>query len=243
MSGRILGSEKWFLKTIRGDCVTSTNERQVSMGGFRQFIKQVMFQLRSKGRVVGWNMNPEEAVAFFEGQGKTVLTFFGYMAGYENEEEAFRIVREVLSKHSPESTLVNDGVTKWGLGEMYPIAKSMGFTTAGIVSKLILEDPLDISDSVDHICFMNDDQWGGKLPNSDELSPTSRAMVDSSNILVAIGGNDICLDELLAGKERGKTIHYYPAEVKHEWAIRRAKRMGLPEPKSFWGSVHDVFGK
>jgi len=213
------------------------------MGWFRQYIGRVMFQLRSKGHVVGWNMNPEGAVTFFKNQNKQVLTFFGYMAGYENEDEMFRIVREVLSKYSPETTLVNDGVTKWGLGQMYSVAKSMGFTTTGIVSKLILQDTSDISDSVDDICFINDAQWGGKLPNSDKLSPTSRAMVDSSDILVAIGGGDICRDELVAGKGLGKPIHYYPAEVNHEWVIRRAKRMGLPAPESFLGSVHDVFGK
>jgi len=213
------------------------------MGWFRQFIGRGRFQIQGRHRVVGWNMTPDEAVTFFKSQNKTVLTFFGYMAGYENEEEMFRIVQEVLSEYSPETTLVNDGVTKWGLGEMYPRAKSLGFTTAGIVSKLILEDPSDISDSVDHICFIDDDQWGGKLPGSEEISPTSKAMVNSSDVLVAIGGGDICRDELLAGRELGKLIRYFPAEVNHEWAIRNAKRKGLPPPESFLGSVHDVFGK
>ena len=194
-------------------------------------------------KVVGWNMTPDEAISFFKNQKKTVLTFFGYMAGYENEDEMFRIIREVLSGYSPETTLVNEGVTKWGLGQMYSVAKSMGFTTAGIVSKLILEDPTDISDSVDHICFIDDTQWGGKLPNSDKLSPTSIAMVACSDVLVAIGGGDICRDELLEGKSQGKPIQYFPAEIDHEWAIRRAKRMGQPTPESFWGPVHDVFGK
>lgn len=213
------------------------------MDRLRQFMMRVRLQLWGKHRMAGWNMKAEEAIAFFKSQNKTVLTLFGYMAGYENEEEMFRIVREVLSGYSPETTLVNDGVTKWGLGQMYSVAKSMGFTTMGIVSKLILQDPADISDSVDHICFIDDDQWGGKLPNSEELSPTSVAMVACSDILISIGGGDICRDELLVGKEQGKTIHYYPAEVNHEWAIRRAKRMGLPAPESFLGSVHDVFGK
>jgi len=213
------------------------------MGGFRQFLGRIKFQIQGRGKIVGWNMAPGEAVAFFKGQKKTILTFFGYMAGYENEEEMFGIVREVLSNHSPRTTLVNDGVTKWGLGEMYPLAKSLGFTTAGIVSKLILADPSDISGSVDHICFIDDAQWGGKLPGVEELSPTSRAMVDSSDILVAIGGGDICRDELLAAEELGKPIRYYPAEINHESAIRIAKRKGLPPPESFMGPVHDVFGK
>lgn len=213
------------------------------MGRFRQLIGRVRLQLRGRHHIVGWNMKAREAVSFFKNQGKTVLTFFGYMAGYENEEEMFQIVRDVLSQHSPETTLINDGVTKWGLGEMYPIAKSMGFTTTGIVSKLLIDYPTDVSGSVEHICFIDDTQWGGKLPDSEELSPTSRAMIDSSDILVAIGGGDVTRDELLAARELGKPIHYYPAEVKHEWAIRNAKRKGLPPPESFLGSVHEVFGK
>jgi len=213
------------------------------MGGLRQFFGRVSLQVQGKHHVVGWNMTAGEAISFFKNQGKTVLTFFGYMAGYEHEEEAFQIIREVLSKYSPETTLVNDGATKLGLGGMYPIAKSMGFTTAGIASKLLLDYPSDVSGSVDHICFIDDTEWGGKLPNLEELSPTSKAMIECSDILVAIGGGDISRDELVAARDLGKPIHYYPAEVKHEWAIRRAKKKGLPAPESFMGSVHDVFGK
>ena len=110
------------------------------MNTLRQIIGKIRLQLQGKNKVVGWNMTSEEAVMFFKGQGKTVLTFFGYMLGYENETEMFRIVREELSKYSPETALVNDGVTKWGLGEIYPLAKSLGFTTTGIVSKNILDD-------------------------------------------------------------------------------------------------------
>jgi len=213
------------------------------MGTLHQFFGRMTLQLRTSQHIVGWNMTDGEAISFFKAQGKTVLTFFGYMAGYENEDEAFEIIRDVLSKYSPETTLVNDGVTKLGLGGMYPIAKSMGFTTAGIASKLLLDYPSDVSGAVDHICFIDDAEWGGKLPHSEDLSPTSKAMIECSDILVAIGGGDISRDELLAARELGKPIHYYPAEVKHEWAIRRAKSMGEPVPESFMGSVHDVFGK
>ncbi|HEY5730484.1 MAG TPA: hypothetical protein VIS72_10565, partial [Anaerolineales bacterium] len=92
-------------------------------------------------------------------------------------------------------------------------------------------------------CFIKDTQYGGKLPNSNELSPTSKAMVECSDILVGIGGGDISQDEMLAAKEMGKPIEYFPAEINHERAIRRAKRLGLPVPESFLGSIHDVFGK
>jgi hypothetical protein len=68
-------------------------------------------------------------------------------------------------------------------------------------------------------------------------------MVACSDILIGIGGNDIGRDEMLAGKEQGKPVHFYPAEVDHKWAIRRADRMGLSKPDSFRGTAHEVFGE
>ena len=60
----------------------------------------------------------------------------------------------------------------------------------------------EISEAVDYVCFISDEQWGGKLSDSEELSPTLKAMVACSDIMIGIGGGDICRDELLAGKER-----------------------------------------
>jgi hypothetical protein len=188
-------------------------------------------------------MTPEQAVSFIKSHRKRVLTFFGYSAMYEDQEGMLKIARQVLSQIAPTAMLVNIGATRGGVGAIYPIAKSMGFVTTGIVSTLALDYPREISAAVHHVCFIDDKQWGGKIANSNELSPTSKAMVACSDILVAIGGNDIARDELLAGRAQGKPIHYYPAEVNHESLIRRAKRMGLPPPKSFLGSVHEMFGK
>ena len=109
----------------------------------------------------------------------------------------------------------------------------MGFETAGIVTNLALEYQGGISDAVDHVCFIKDKQWGGNLPNSNELCPTSKAMVECSDILVGIGGGGIVDDEMKAGKAMGKLIQYFPAEMNHEAAIRYAKTMGLPPPESF----------
>ena len=209
----------------------------------RQLFRCVLIQLRWKNKVVGWGMTPSEATEFIKSMGKTVVTFFGYSSAYEDEKAMLEIVRKVLSEYSPETTLVNFGATRNGLGAVYPLAKSMGFATTGIVSTLAMEDSGDISKDVEHICFLTDDQWGGKLPNSEVLSPTSQAMVECSDILIGIGGGEICRDEMLYGREQGKKINFYPAEVNHEWLIRRAQRLGLPQPKSFRGAAHEVFGK
>lgn len=214
------------------------------MSILRQLIGHIKLQLRGKNHIVGWNMTPEEVIAFFRSQGKTVLTFYGYSGmGYEDEKGMLQVAKEVLSRYSPKTTLVNIGATSVGIGAVYPLAKSMGFITTGIVSTQALEFLEDISDVVDHVCFVTDEQWGGNLPGSDELSPTSKAMVECSDILVGIGGGGISLDEMLAGKAQGKPVYSYPADMNHAVAIRHAKRMGLPPPDSFDRGTHEVFDK
>lgn len=213
------------------------------MNIFRRLLGRIKLKYRGKNHIVGWDMTPEHARAFFVFQRKTVLTFFGFSSEYEDEAAMQQRVRKILSGYSPETTLVNIGATARGIGGAYPPAKSMGFTTTGIVSTLALDDVEQISETVDHICFIADKQWGGKLPDSKYLSPTSKAMVACSDILIAIGGGEVTRDELLAGKEQGKPVHFYPAEVKHEWAIRNAEKAGLPKPESFWGEAYEVFGK
>jgi len=213
------------------------------MKSLRRLFGRIKLQLRRKNRVVGWKMTPDEVQAFFSKQGRIVLTFFGFSGtGYENEAEMLQLVREILSGHSSETTIVNIGGTSSGIGAAYPLAKSLGFTTTGIVSSEAIDHPDEISEAVDYVCFVADQQWGGKLPDSDELSPTSEAMVSCSDILIGIGGNDISRDEMLAGKEQGKPVHFYPAEVNHEWAILHAEYLGLPKPESFRGTAHEAFG-
>lgn len=213
------------------------------MNGLRQFIDRVRLQWRGKNHIVGWNMTPAEARAFFSAQGKTVLTLLGFSSSYEYADALEQTVHEILLGHSPETTLVNIGGTEGGIGAVYPVAKSLGYTTTGIVSTKALEERAPISTSVDHICFIADNLWGGKLPQSNKLSPTSRAMVDCSDIMIGIGGGEISRDEMLAAKQQGKPVHFYPAEMDHAWAIKRAEEAGQPYPKSFWGEAYEVFGK
>lgn len=211
------------------------------MASISQFIGRLKLQFQGKHRVVGWSMSPEEAVSFIKGLGKTVLTFFGYSGmGYEDEDAMLQVAKNLLSGYSPETTLVNIGATSVGIGAVYELAKSMGFETSGIVTTKALEYPDEISVFVDHICFIKDDQYGGRLPKSNELSPTSKAMVDCSDILVGIGGGGISLDELLAGHVQGKKILYIPADMNHELAQQQAERRGLPPPTSFKGDAHDT---
>lgn len=197
----------------------------------------------SQEKIIGMNMSPAGTQAFFKSLGKRVLTFFGYSVDYENQEAMLAIARKGLSRVPPDAVVINIGATASGIGAVYPLAKAMGFTTTGIVSSVAAEHMEDISEAVDHVCFVADTQWGGKLAGTDRLSPTSQAMVACSDVLVAIGGGEVTRDELMAGKALGKPVYFYPAEVSHRYLIERARKRNEPPPQSFWGATHEVFGK
>ena len=213
------------------------------MGTLGKLYGRFILQLRGKYPVVGRSMTPGEAVSFIRSLQKTVLTFIGFSVDYEDQKRVLEIVRNVLAKHSPDLTLINIGVTQGGVGTVYPLAKSMGFVTTGIISTEAFAFYKDISVDVDHICFIKDRLWGGYLPGSRELSPTSRAMIDCSDLFIGIGGNDVARDELLAARDLGKPVQFFPAEMDHAWAIHSAQKSGMPMPTSFFGSAHEVFGK
>jgi hypothetical protein len=209
------------------------------MNALQEWYKKFKIQRRVKGHIVGWKMKPEETVAYIKGRGKTVLTFFGYSGrGYENENEMLAVARGVLARHDPKTTLVNIGGTADGIGAVYTLAKKLGFETTGILSERGLRYPETLSPAVDHLCIMQDEQYGGTLPGTTVLSPTSRAMVTCSDLLVGIGGGEISRAELLAGRAQGKPVEYFPAEMNHETAIELARKRGQPVPQSF-ASVAD----
>ena len=199
------------------------------------------FESKTENKVIGWGMTSSETQLFFKSLGKKVVTFIGYSADYEDKKAMLKIVETVLLEYAPESTIINIGATMGGIGAAYPIAKSMGFITTGIVSSIAIEYLEDISTAVDHICYVTDNQWGGKMPNSSDLSPTSQAMVACSDILIGIGDGEIGRDEMIAGRELGKPVRFYPAERSHQYLIRRSQRLNLAPPESFLGEAHEEF--
>ena len=210
------------------------------MSQFNEQEARAFLTAGGKNHVIGWQMTPEEAERSFRLQRKTVLTFFGYSVEYEDEAGMLEIASWVLARCNPAVTFVNMGATQGGIGAVYPMAKKLGFTTTGIVSRNALEIADEISPFVDHICFIADTEWGGEMPNG-ALYPTSEAMVRCSDWLVGIGGGPISRDEMLAGRKRGKPVKFFPADISHLWAMERAKKRGQPPPISFSGEAHEVF--
>jgi hypothetical protein len=201
--------------------------------------------LRSGYREKGLHLtvvNARTAVAHIRRPGLTVLSFLGYSGvGYEDLAAALAAARRMLGTFDAQRTQVNLGGTAEGIGAVYRLAKALGFATSGIVSTQAIASRAAISGFVDRLVYVKDSQWGGTLPGGAGLSPTSRAMVDASDVLVAIGGGAIARDEIIAAGATGKPLAFVPAEMNHAAALERARRDGAPAPTDFRGEVHELF--
>jgi len=187
--------------------------------------------------------DPADVRAFFAGKKMKVLTFFGYSgAGYEDPAAMRAAAARVLDEVDPTTTIVNIGATAEGIGEVYEIAKQRGFFTTGIVSTQARDQHVPLSPYVDVTFFVRDETWGGFLPGRKDPSPTSKAMVENSDALIAIGGGDVVRDELSYAQRLGKAVRFIPADMNHAVARAKATRNGQPPPTSFAGSAATLFG-
>ena len=197
--------------------------------------------LRSKSPNSVFLTNAEAAVADVRLSGKHVVTFLGFSgAGYQDLDRLRQIIEKVLAPLDANTTLVNAGGTSEGIGIVYPIAKSRGFPTVGIVSSLAETDHFGLSSDADKIYLIADDLWGG-FKSDGGLSPTSLAMVAASDEMVAIGGDEIARDELSAAMSQNKPVRYIPAEMNHLAARAKAQKGSQPEPNEFLGAASKLF--
>ena len=170
------------------------------------------------------------------------MTFVGYSAaGYEQSDRMLKEARNILSKHIPDKTIVNIGATADGIGAVYEIAKKMGFATTGIVSTQAKKYQSGLSPYVDKVFYIVDKTWGGFITDTRDLSPTSLAMVQSSDIIVGIGGGAVARDEMLGAQRMGKTVIYIPADMNHRIAINKAHKKNNPAPTDFKGAANTTF--
>jgi hypothetical protein len=181
---------------------------------------------------------------FVRSQNKRVLTFVGYSGAEYQDPAAMRAAAEqVLSQHDPARTLVNIGGTASGIGAVYELAKRRGFGTMGIVSTLARDGGETLSPCVDWVFFVRDDSWGGLLPGSTQLAPTSTAIVAVSHEMVAIGGGEIARDELRGARQAGKLVSFLAADMNHRIAIDKAAAKGQSAPTDFAGAAAADFAR
>ncbi len=166
----------------------------------------------------------QDIKAFFKGTRKTVLTFVGYSgAGYEDDALLRKHAEVILGEFDPAKTIVNIGATPEGIGAIYEMAKRKGFMTTGIVSSQARRHNVKLSPFVDHVFYVEDATWGRFVAATKELSPTSKAMVENSDIIVGIGGGEVARDEIISAKQLGKKVRFVPADMNHQKARQRAK--------------------
>ena len=195
------------------------------------------------GKAILHDATPKQVQAFVRSRHLDVLSFAGYSgAGYNDREVMLAQAKAVLSKFEPRRTLVNIGATEEGIGAVYDLAKGRGFATIGIVSALAREQGVALSKCVDDVFFVRDTTWGGRLPGSSALSPTSTAIVRASRTIVGIGGGAIARDEMTAARRAGKRVIFVPADMDHERAREAARAKGQPAPTDFRGAAHAAFG-
>lgn len=181
---------------------------------------------------------------FLRARHQRVLTLAGYSgSGYEDPAALLTQAAAVLDAHDPVTTLLNIGATAQGIGAVYELAKHRGYTTLGIVSVLAREHGVALSPWVDHVFYLRDATWGGRLPGSRRLSPTSAAVVAASAAIVAFGGGDIARDEMAAARRAGKPVLFVPADLNHQLALQKAAKSGAPRPTDFRGAAHLRFAR
>jgi len=188
------------------------------------------------------NATTDDIKAFFESQRRDVVTFLGYSgSGYEDKATMLETAGQILYEFDPSKIIVNIGGTPEGIGSVYELARQRGFRTTGIVSTQAKKFNAQLSHCVDYVFYVGDATWGGFIDGGDRLSPTSKAMVENSDVLIGIGGGEIARDELLAAKRAGKEVRFFPADVNHQKAREKAKKKGLPAPTNFGGAAGEVF--
>ncbi len=180
--------------------------------------------------------------AFFDSENRKVLTFVGYSgAGYEDEASMLGHAERILAEFDPAKTIINAGATPDGIGAVYKLAKQKGFMTIGIVSIQAKQYNAELSPYVDHVFYVEDSSWGGFIEKTEQLSPTSEAMVGNSDVIIGIGGGEVARDEMIVAKRMGKEVRFIPADMNHQKAIEKAQKKGLPVPTDFSGAADVVF--
>ncbi|BCT33403.1 MULTISPECIES: hypothetical protein [Pseudomonas] len=173
--------------------------------------------------------------------GRYVVTFLGFSdAGYEDESQAREVLLAELKTLDPRHTIVCSGATTEGIGMVYPLALREGFRTVGIVSSRARAEGVHFSRDCECVFVVDDDTWGGKQAN-EHLSSTSQAIVNASDVMIAIGGGAIARDELEEGRSNGKLVRFYKADMNHARAKANAIKDGRPVPCSFCGDAQTLF--
>jgi hypothetical protein len=195
------------------------------------------------------NITPKEDILlFFQESKKHVLSFAGFgELGYQEKSLVEKTIGEVLDKWDVNEILVNSGTLlreggEEGIALVYRLAKERGIETCGLHPSISLQfsDTHPVSPFSDHVFFVEDPTWGGFLNEQLDLSPTLKLLLEVTDELIVIGGGKHTADELTAFWQNGKQVHYYPAQMNHQFAKKWFTQEGLAIP-DFNGPAYDVW--
>jgi hypothetical protein len=193
-----------------------------------------------------WRVESASAIRrFFDGLGKRVVYFAGYgELGYEDEGRVRSIAREVLGEWRASEVVVHTGTLLRagghdGIAEVYAVARELGIETTGIHPSVALgfANTHHVSPYCEHVFFIEDETWGGLLPDGESPSSTLGLHLDVSDELVIIGGGKHAAGELKAFKASGKRVRFYPADMNHETTLNWSESAGA-EIRDMRGAAH-----
>ena len=193
-----------------------------------------------------WRVESASAIRrFFAGLGKHVVYFAGYgELGYEEEGRVQSIAREVLGEWRASELVVHTGTLLRegghnGIAEVYTVARELGIETTGIHPSVALKfaNTHRVSPYCDHVFFVEDESWGGLLPDGENLSATLSLHLDVSDEMVIVGGGKHAAGELKAFNERAKRVRFYPADMNHRTTLEWSESAGA-EIKDMRGAAH-----
>lgn len=172
--------------------------------------------LKANNQMATEPISGEAVIELVKKLGKKVYTLFGFSyLGYEDNNAMLKAVEEDLKKLNPLEVIISIGATSEGIGQAYEIARRMGFETIGIVSMRALSYSGHFSKFVDKIYIINDKNWGGFLPGSSELTPTTKAFVETSEKIFAYGGGHNSVVAVREALKLNKEVEFKAFDFKH----------------------------
>lgn len=166
----------------------------------------------------------DEVIARFKLKNKKVHTIFGFSdLEYEHKDVVLKQIRIDLEKLDPKTTIINIGATEDGVGAAYKIAKDLGFETTGIVSMQALSYSGQFSKFVDSIYILSDGLWGGFIPGTRKLTPTTQAFISVSDSIAFYGGNLNSLATLKSAIKFKIPFSFYTADMNHKILDQKLK--------------------
>lgn len=152
--------------------------------------------------------------------GKTVVTFGGFgELGYDDEAQVLERCSVELGRHDPARTIVATGTLvtegfRTGIAMVYALAKTRGFSTAGIHPSVALHHPKRhaIAPGVDQVFMVEDATWGG-ADDAGRPSNTLQVLLAVSDEFIVFGGGLHTAHELLAFLKAGKSVRFHDAPM------------------------------